>query len=244
MSASPFRLPQCVTDTIAEIEDERDMARVLTVMFNLLVKGEIPDMGRERPVVRLMLSICNKQMEAWERRAAQLRESQRRCRGVDTMLTSTTREKERDEGTMREKVSPTPPYKERAGRKETKEQRDPRASVDVNKWFGEFWEEYPRKVSKKTAERAFRAAVGDGRLCAATCASRFRDIMRGLRAAKRSSQWNRDDGQYIPHPSTWLNQERWTDVLDAASCDVDAKAERRMSKADELAARLAGRRTA
>ena len=26
-------------------------------------------------------------------------------------------------------------------------------------------------------------------------------------------QWNRDNGQFIPHPATWLNQRRWEDEL-------------------------------
>ena len=25
--------------------------------------------------------------------------------------------------------------------------------------------------------------------------------------------WQRDKGQYIPNPSTWLNQQRWLDDL-------------------------------
>jgi hypothetical protein len=39
-----------------------------------------------------------------------------------------------------------------------------------------------------------------------------------------SEQWRRDDGRYIPHPATWLNQRRWEDeaepaaAFDPASC--------------------------
>ena len=31
-----------------------------------------------------------------------------------------------------------------------------------------------------------------------------------------SAQWQRDNGQYIPHPATWLNQGRWDDELTPA----------------------------
>lgn len=27
-------------------------------------------------------------------------------------------------------------------------------------------------------------------------------------------QWQRDGGQYIPHPATWLNQGRWKDEIE------------------------------
>ena len=31
---------------------------------------------------------------------------------------------------------------------------------------------------------------------------------------KSSKQWNKENGQYIPNPSTWLNQKRWEDELE------------------------------
>ena len=30
---------------------------------------------------------------------------------------------------------------------------------------------------------------------------------------KKTDQWTRDGGQYIPHPATWLNQRRWEDEI-------------------------------
>jgi hypothetical protein len=36
-----------------------------------------------------------------------------------------------------------------------------------------------------------------------------------VEAQKKSKQWQKDDGQYIPNPSTWLNQGRWDDELEA-----------------------------
>ena len=30
---------------------------------------------------------------------------------------------------------------------------------------------------------------------------------------KQSAQWQKDGGQYIPHPATWLNQQRWEDEM-------------------------------
>jgi hypothetical protein len=32
-----------------------------------------------------------------------------------------------------------------------------------------------------------------------------------LALQRQSAQWQRDDGQFIPHPSTWLNGRRWED---------------------------------
>jgi hypothetical protein len=40
---------------------------------------------------------------------------------------------------------------------------------------------------------------------------------------KKSDQWNKDKGQYIPNPATFLNQGRWDDEV---RCDSLFKRER------------------
>ena len=250
-------LPKAVAETVAQVEDERDRARTLSVMFDYQCMGKIPDLRSERPVVRLTLMLCTKQMEAWERRAAQYRDSKRAAASASADAEATPlwndcgnpqqREKEREEGKAKEKASPTPPYKEKGEREKRAENRETREAVEFHntstaRMFEEFWSEYPRKVSRKAAARAFRTAVGDGRLCDTRRDSEFKDIMRGLRAHKRSSQWNRDGGQYIPHPSTWLNQERWRDEVDCDPSVKSSDSEARMAHADEVASRILKRR--
>ena len=45
-------------------------------------------------------------------------------------------------------------------------------------------------------------------------------MIRAVEAQKNTPQWVRDGGQYIPHPSTWLNQERWRDELPRSPYDT------------------------
>ena len=70
--------------------------------------------------------------------------------------------------------------------------------------FEEFWNEYGYKVKRKTAERAWN------KLHVSDHPGLFDAIMAGLARAKASRQWQ--DG-YAPHPSTWLNGERWKDEI-------------------------------
>jgi hypothetical protein len=35
--------------------------------------------------------------------------------------------------------------------------------------------------------------------------------MEGLERAKRSRDWIKESGQYIPYPATWLNAKGWED---------------------------------
>lgn len=74
--------------------------------------------------------------------------------------------------------------------------------------FETFWSAYPRHTNKATARKAWEKL----RLTSQEYAS----LLRAIEAQKQSPQWQRDDGQYIPHPSTWLNQRRWEDELPAA----------------------------
>lgn len=74
--------------------------------------------------------------------------------------------------------------------------------------FAEFWKAYPKKVGKKAAEKSWQKLKPDAEL--------FERIMQAVTAAKGSDQWNRENGRFIPNPSTWINQGRWDDELPAA----------------------------
>lgn len=87
------------------------------------------------------------------------------------------------------------------------------APVDVS-LFDSFWSAYPRKVAKPEALKAWIKHKPDAELAAA--------IVKGLERAKRSKDWLKDDGQFIPHPATWLNQRRWEDEGVEVSGKADA----------------------
>jgi hypothetical protein len=70
--------------------------------------------------------------------------------------------------------------------------------------FEIFWKEYPRKIGKKKALKAWIAAKDKPALA---------DILKSVQVAKLTEQWKKDGGKYIPHPSTWLNEGRWDDEV-------------------------------
>ena len=77
--------------------------------------------------------------------------------------------------------------------------------------FEQFWAAYPRKVNKKGSYSSFKRIVGLRKI--------FPDIMSALEKQKRSEQWSRPE--FIPHPQTWLNQERWKDTTDEIKPDIE-----------------------
>ena len=45
--------------------------------------------------------------------------------------------------------------------------------------------------------------------------------MKALETAKKSSDWTKDNGQYIPYPATWLRAKGWEDETEKT--DVSKK---------------------
>ena len=78
----------------------------------------------------------------------------------------------------------------------------PRGTSDSN-GFDQFWKAYPRKVGKGAARKAWSRIRPTQEL--------LQEILNSLAEQKYSDTWVRDAGRYIPHPTTWLNQERWAD---------------------------------
>ena len=65
--------------------------------------------------------------------------------------------------------------------------------------------------------------------------------MSAIEAQKKSPQWTKDGGQFIPHPATWLNGKRWEDQVTAGSSSVPYGATGEMGSAErEAIARLMG----
>ena len=70
---------------------------------------------------------------------------------------------------------------------------------EIDVMFEAFWKEYPRKIDKKGCLTKFKHIK--------KLKENYSKIMGALKIQKQSRQWQ--DIQYIPHPKTWLNQERW-----------------------------------
>lgn len=85
--------------------------------------------------------------------------------------------------------------------------------------FEEFWKAYPKKVGKDEARKAFDKRNPTTALVAA--------MVEAIATARASDQWKREKGQFIPNPSTWLNQGRWKDggveISDEVAVDPDSR---------------------
>lgn len=83
------------------------------------------------------------------------------------------------------------------------EAREQPSTTLAAKRFEEFWSAYPRKVGKKAAEVTWKKIRPDSEL--------HDRIIAAVNSAKKTDQWQREGGRFIPNPATWLNQGRWDD---------------------------------
>ena len=71
--------------------------------------------------------------------------------------------------------------------------------------FDRFWKLYPNKKNKANARKAWAKLKVTDHL--------FDQIAAGLARYCASPDWVKDGGQFIPHPTTWLNGKRWEDEV-------------------------------
>lgn len=105
--------------------------------------------------------------------------------------------------TVQEGVSPCHPNRPRESSLQSSKDLNPSSpqngeGTDATE-FEIFWNAYPKKMGRKDARRAW-IKIGDVRLG---------EILGSLENWKRSPDWLKDGGQFIPYPATWLNKELW-----------------------------------
>ena len=76
---------------------------------------------------------------------------------------------------------------------------------EISQMFAVFWKAYPRKKDKQYALNAFAKLKPTDEL--------LEKMLVAIDAQKKTREWKKDNGQFIPYPSSWLNARRWEDEL-------------------------------
>ena len=95
------------------------------------------------------------------------------------------------------------------GLKKAARTEKPLCGNELAEAFEVFWKLYPNKVAKQKARKAWDKIKPDAEL--------RQRLITALGNHRVSRDWSKDDGQYIPMASTWLNGERWNDILKPVS---------------------------
>lgn len=95
--------------------------------------------------------------------------------------------------------------------------RAKRGGSDLPDGFAEFWAEYPNPSNKANASKSWK------KLALHTDFALRAMVMAALGRHRQQPQWTKDGGQYVPHASTWLNQERYLDEVGRADAVLGHK---------------------
>lgn len=128
-------------------------------------------------------------------RSGHVRRNPLKTLDVDEAKRSTLQDTTRQDTTLQDKKALSPPPTQL-----TLVPEAPRAAPLASE-FNVFWGMYPRKEAKRAAEKAYVAARKR---------ADFEGIMAGLKRAIMRPKWQTEP-DYIPHPTTWLNGNRWLD---------------------------------
>lgn len=107
-----------------------------------------------------------------------------------------------------------------------KEERDYVSKEESSRFadrFARFWSHYPKKVGKGDAEKRFLKLKPSEDLT--------EQMIRSVEKQKTTEQWRKSNGQYIPNPSTWLNQERWRDEVNDEYAQSEEEADEEYRRA-------------
>ena len=83
--------------------------------------------------------------------------------------------------------------------------------------FEKFWKAYPKKRDKGNAEKWFKKHKPSEKLT--------NIMIEKIERFKDTQDWKKQDGQFIPYPTTWLNAKMWEDEF-----ETDSEREQRIDK--------------
>jgi hypothetical protein len=89
--------------------------------------------------------------------------------------------------------------------------------------FKIFYDAYPKKKAPADAEKAF-----------AKVDVSIEIVLHAIAEQRKSDDWQKEGGRYIPYPATWLNQRQWENAVGeiAASVPAHASASAALAKLD------------
>jgi len=90
-----------------------------------------------------------------------------------------------------------------------------KATAKTAEGFEEFWEVYPKRRARLRALKAWEKLTMTDALLA--------QIISTVKKQKKTKEWTKDDGEWIPLPASWLNAGCWDDEVEVKVATVQAK---------------------
>jgi len=159
------------------------------------------------------LQICNRRMFREENTRKSNKDRQQRYRD------------KQDNDPRNAKVTPPSPSPSPSTPTKKKRVKAKKSTFGPDNNFELFWQAYPKKVKKQRALRAWQKQKIPPKTLPA--------IIKAIKKQDQSDEWIKDDGQFIPHPSTWLNDRRWEDETEHEMSRMYSQAKDYLAKGEK-----------
>ena len=95
--------------------------------------------------------------------------------------------------------------------------RSDEVGFEYDPLFIEFWSAYPKKIAKGQAYRSWQ------KMKPKASRTLVDTILASIIEHNKSDQWKKEHGQFIPYPSTFINQRGWEDELKSSGGSRNSK---------------------
>ena len=210
------------------IKDPTARAEVYDAICEYALYGNEPDIDALSEMAAIAFELIKPNLDASRKKAESGKLGGRKKQSESNPEANGSKtEAKRKQNEASEKQEQTESKKENKKEKEGEnkiEIENKKKSYDAD-GFAAFWAAYPKKAGKADALKAWNKLKPDIVLQT--------KMGEALTAQKKSPQWTKNNGQYIPMPSTWLNGRRWEDEAPQAQSQ-ESQFDRMMAWAKEF----------
>ncbi len=190
MKRKQFTFYSSFLDAIECSKSVRERAMIYDAISHYGIYGKIPDWDSLPPQVRAVVLLCLPVLASGYKKAVLMKKNDVDEQGSNRGQTPfEQKEKEIELENELEIETESETEGDGLGRGED---------------FQRFWDLYPKKSNRMRALEAFQEVQVP-----------IQVLLDALGKQRRSHQWNRENGRFIPQPATWLKERRWEDQLPA-----------------------------
>lgn len=228
MDRTQFTFYESFYKAAKRIKDPSARAEVYEAICEYALYGDEPDIDALSEMAAIAFELIKPNLDASRKKAESGKLGGTKKQSESTFEANGSKtEAKRKQNEASEKQEQTESKKENKKEKEGEnkiEIENKKKSYDAD-GFAAFWAAYPKKAGKADALKAWNKLKPDIVLQA--------KMGEALTAQKKSPQWTKNNGQYIPMPSTWLNGRRWEDEAPQAQSQ-ESQFDRMMAWAKEF----------
>ena len=228
MDRTQFTFYESFYKAAKRIKDPSARAEVYDAICEYALYGNEPDIDALSEMAAIAFELIKPNLDASRKKSESGKLGGRKKQSESNLEANGSKtEAKRKQNEASEKQEQTESKKENKKEKEGEnkiEIENKKKSYDAD-GFAAFWAAYPKKAGKADALKAWNKLKPDIVLQA--------KMGEALTAQKKSPQWTKNNGQYIPMPSTWLNGRRWEDEAPQAQSQ-ESQFDRMMAWAKEF----------